>query len=55
VLSHASAVIPEGEIDQLTLFRFAWQSCQIELAVSHGCLFGTGGIRAIGLKGNSAW
>jgi hypothetical protein len=48
-------VIAEGEIDQLTHFRFAWQSCQIELAVSHGCLFGTAVIRAIGLKGKSTW
>ena len=36
-------------------FRFAWQSCQIELAVSRGCLFGAGVIRAIGLKGKLTW
>jgi hypothetical protein len=48
-------VIAEGQIDRLTLFRFAWQSCQIELAVSHGCLFGTAVIPAIGFEGKSTW
>jgi hypothetical protein len=48
-------VIAEGEIDQLTLFRFAWRSCQIDLAILHGCLFGTAVIPAIGLRGKSTW